>query len=144
MATTIKLLTKDKSYLKDFVKTGKRSSKEIEHAYILLALDKKKPVIEIMNFYEVSRTTIWLIKNKYIKNGLDSALKDAPRSGQPTKYKEKEEAEIVALACTQVPPGRARWTLRLMEQELQKINGLGTINRETIRLTLKKRSVSLG
>jgi transposase len=144
MGTTIKLLTKDKSYLKNFVKTGKRSSREIEHAYILLSLDKKKPYAEIMDFYEVSRATIWLIKNKYIKNGLEAALKDAPRSGQPSKYKEKEEAEIVALACTQAPSGRARWTLRLMEQELQKINGLETINRETIRLTLKKRNVSLG
>lgn len=137
-------MTKDKSYLKNFVKTGKRSSREIEHAYILLSLDKKKPYAEIMDFYEVSRATIWLIKNKYIKNGLEAALKDAPRSGQPSKYKEKEEAEIVALACTQAPSGRARWTLRLMEQELQKINGLETINRETIRLTLKKRNVSLG
>ena len=144
MGTTIKLLTKDKSYLKNFVKTGKRSSREIEHAYILLSLEKKKPYAEIMDFYEVSRATIWLIKNKYIKNGLEAALKDAPRSGQPSKYKEKEEAEIVALACTQAPSGRARWTLRLMEQELQKINGLETINRETIRLTLKKRNVSLG
>ncbi len=144
MRTAIKLLTKDKSYLNEFVKTGKRSSKEIEHAYILLALEKKKSFAEIMDFYEVSRTTVWLIKNKYIKNGLEAALKDAPRSGQPPKYKEKEEAEIVALACTEAPSGRARWTLRLMEQELQKINGLGTINRETIRLTLKKRNVSLG
>lgn len=144
MKTNIKLLTKDKNYLREFIKIGKRSTKEIEHAYILLALDKKKLYSEIMDFYEVSRTTIWLIKNKYIKNGLEAALKDAPRTGQPTKYKEKENAEIVALACTQAPSGRARWTLRLMEQELQKINGLETINRETIRLTLKKRNVSLG
>lgn len=144
MRTTINLFTKDKNYLKAFVKTGKRSSKEIEHAYILLALEKKKSIAEIMDFYEVSRTTVWLLKNKYIKNGLEAALKDAPRSGQPLKYNEKEEAEIVALACTEAPLGRTRWTLRLMEQELKKINGLGTINRETIRLTLKKRNVSLG
>ena len=60
------------------------------------------------------------------------------------KYDEKGEAEIVALACTKAPTGRARWTLKLMESELRNRNGMETINRETIRLTLKKRNVSLG
>lgn len=144
MRTVINLLAKDKKYLKDFVKTGKQSCREIEHAYILLALDKRKPISEIMDYYDVCRMTIWQIQNKYTKDGLRAALEDAPRSGQPKKYKEKAEAEIVALACTQAPTGRAKWTLRLMVPELQKIKGLETINRETIRLTLKKKNVSHG
>lgn len=144
MRTAFKLSTRDKKYLKVFVKTGKRSSRAIEHGYILLALDKQKLISEIMDFYEVSRTTIWLIKKRYLKNGLEAALKDAPRSGQPAKYKEKGEAEVIALACTKAPEGRARWALRLMVKELQKIPGLETINRETIRLILKKKDVNLG
>jgi len=144
MTTNFKLKAKDRNHLNSFIKSGKQSAKEIEHGYILLALEKKKSCSEIMDFYFVSRTTIWRIKNKYIKYGLETALKDAPRSGQPMKYNEKGEAEIVALACTKAPTGRARWTLKLMENELRNRDGMETINRETIRLTLKKRNVSLG
>lgn len=144
MTTHFKLKTKDRNYLNSFIKLGKQNAKEIEHGYILLALDKKKSCSEIMDFYFVGRTTIWRIKNKYTEDGLETALKDAPRSGQPIKYNEKGEAEIVALACTRAPAGRARWTLKLMEVELRNRNGMETINRETIRLTLKKRNVSLG
>lgn len=144
MITNFKLKTKDRNYLNGFIKSGKQNAKEIEHGYILLALEKKKSCSEIMDFYFVGRTTIWRIKNKYLEFGLETALKDAPRSGQPIKYNEKGEAEIVALACTKAPKGRARWTLKLMEKELRNRNGMETINRETIRLTLKKRNVSLG
>lgn len=144
MITNFKLKTKDKYYLNTFIKSGKQNAKEIEHAYILLALEKKKSCSEIMDFYFVGRTTIWRIKNKYVEYGLETALKDAPRPGQPIKYDEKVEAEIVACACTNAPTGRARWTLKLMEKELRNRNGMETINRETIRLTLKKRNVSLG
>jgi len=144
MEACIHLTKSEKEYLSNFAKSGKRNAKEIEHAYILLALNKKKPTSAIIDFYETSRTTIWRIRNKYIEKGLDAALTDAPRSGQPSKYSDKGEAEIVALACTQAPAGRARWTLRLMEQELRKRDELKTVNRETIRLVLKKRNVSLG
>ena len=144
MTTNFKLKAKDKNYLKGFIKSGKQNAKEIEHCYILLALDKKKSSSEIADFYFVGRTTIWRIKNKYVEYGLEAAIKDAPRPGQPIKYDEKGEAEIVALACTKAPTGRARWTLKLMETELRNRNGMETINRETIRLTLKKRNVNLG
>ncbi len=139
MKTKELLSTGDKTFLSDYVKSGKRNAKEIEHGYILLALNKNKSMLEIMDFYEVSRSTIWRVKKKYIKSGLDAALKDAPRSGQPPKYRGKGEAEIVALACTQAPTGRARWTLRLMVQELRKRESMKTITLETIRLVLKKK-----
>ncbi len=141
---TFKLPVSDLSYLESFVKTGKKNAREIERGYILLALHKGKAQYDIMDFYNVGRTSIWRLKRKYEEAGLESALKDLPRSGQPSKYNDKEEAEIVALACTKAPEGRARWTLRLMERHLRKANGMRTINRETIRLTLKKRNVSLG
>ena len=85
MTTNFKLKPKDKNYLKDFIKSGKQSAKEIERGYILLALDKKKSCSEITDFYFVGRTTIWRIKNKYVEYGLEAAIKDAPRSGQPIK-----------------------------------------------------------
>ncbi len=135
---------KDKKFLIKLTKTGKRNSKEFERAYILLALDKGKKHEEIEDFYNVSRITIWRVKKKNKKFGVKAAIKEDIRPGQPLKYKEKEKAEIVALACTKAPEGRLRWTLSLLEKVLKQRKGLKTINRETIRLTLKKTNVNLG
>ena len=140
----LKLKPKDREYLINLTKTGNRNSREFERAYILLALDKGKKHEEITEFYNVSRITIWRVKSKYLKAGVQEAIKDEPRPGQPIKYSETEQAEIIAMACSNAPDGRARWTLRLLEKTLKKQKGMGTINRETIRLMLKKTNVSLG
>ena len=139
-----KLKLKDQKFLTNLTKTGKRNSKEFARAYILLALDKGKKHEEIEDFYNVSRITIWRVKNKYLEAGIKNAIKDAPRPGQPQKYKDKQKAEIIALACSKAPEGRSRWTIRLLEKTLKEQKGMGTINRETIRLLLKKTNVSLG
>ena len=140
----LKLKPKDREFLINLTKTGNRNSREFERAYILLALDKGKKHEEITEFYNVSRITIWRVKSKYLKSGVQEAIKDEPRPGQPIKYSETEQAEIIAMACSNAPEGRARWTLRLLEKTLKKQNGMSTINRETIRLMLKKTNVSLG
>jgi transposase len=139
-----KLKLKDFEFLTNLTKTGKRNSKEFERAYILLALDKGKKYNEIEDFYNVSRITIWRVKNKYLETGVMDAIKDDPRPGQPLKYKDKENAEIIALACSKAPEGRSRWTIRLLEKSLKEQKGMETINRESIRLLLKKTNVSLG
>ena len=140
----IELTRKEKKYLNDLTKTGKRNAKEFERAYVLLALDKGKSHEEIEDFFDVSRITTWRIKKKYNELGAEEAIKEGERSGQPVKYKEKEQAEIVAVACTKAPEGRARWTLSLLQKNLKHKKGLETINKETIRLTLKKTNVNLG
>jgi putative transposase len=60
------------------------------------------------------------VKKRYAEEGLQSALKDKPRPGQPRKYSEKQVAEIIALACTPCPDGRKRWSLTLLCEELGK------------------------
>lgn len=138
------LKPKDRKLLINLTKSGRHNSREFERAYILLALDKGKKHIEIEDFYNVSRITIWRVKNKYTELGVEEAIKDEPRSGQPIKYEDKDLGEIVALACSKAPEGRARWTLRLLESKLKEKEGFETINRESIRLILKKTNVNLG
>ncbi len=137
-----KLKLKDREFLINLTKTGNRNSREFERAYILLALDKGKKHEEISEFYNVSRITIWRVKNKCLESGAIEAIKDEPRPGQPKKFDENDTAEIVAMACSQAPEGRSRWTIRLLERDLNK-KGI-MINRESIRLLLKKTNVSLG
>ena len=134
-----KLKSRDRVFLANLTKTGNRNSREFERAYILLALDKGKKQNEIEDFYNVSRITIWRVKRNYLKEGVYGAIHDEQRPGQPIKYDEKIKADIIALACSKAPEGRSRWTLRSLENTLKIEHSLGTINRETIRLILKKR-----
>ena len=92
----------------------------------------------------ISRATVSNIKKRYREEGLQSALTDKPRPGQPKKYTERHEAEIIARACTKSPDGRKRWSLKLLTEELRKKEGFKTINRESVRLVLKKAGLSLG
>ncbi|AKB29031.1 hypothetical protein MSSIT_2312 [Methanosarcina siciliae T4/M] len=66
---------------------------------------------------------------------------DRPRSGQPKKYNERHAAEIIAFACTKPPEGRKKWSLSLLCEKLRKKEGFETINKETIRLILKKNKI---
>ncbi len=141
---TFKLKLKDREFLANLTKTGNRNSREFERAYILLALDKGKKQNEIEEFYNVSRITIWRIKRNYLNEGIYRAIHDEQRPGQPIKHDEKIKADIIALACSKAPEGRSRWTLRSLENTLKIEHSLETINRETIRLILKKTNVSLG
>lgn len=135
----INLSKKENELLTNFIKKGERKAREFTRAHILLLANRKKKDTEIAEFLMVHRHTVWKTKKTYLEDGLRSALEDDPRPGQPKKYTVKHEAEIAALACTEAPEGRKRWTLRLLEQELKKKEGFETITRESIRLILKKR-----
>jgi len=140
----IKLKKEEREFLENFIKTGTKKAREITRANVLLLLDEKWDVNEIANIVKSHRQRIWRIKKRFLKEGLKATLEEKPRSGQPIKYTKEHEAEIIAQACTQAPKGRKRWTVRLLTKEIKKRNGLRTINRESVRLVLKKAKLSLG
>lgn len=142
--STVKLTPVELDYLRSFKKSSKRSQREYDRANILLLLHKGKKDAEIEDFIEVDRTTIWRTRKRFLKAGLTIALEEKARSGQPRKYGQNQEAEVIALACSDAPEGRSRWTLELLTETLGQKEGLETINRETIRLILKKTNVNLG
>ena len=129
----------------EFVNKLLKKSKEILRAVILTLLNNsdlnQKEIAEIFN---LTPKTISKIKKRYLEEGLDLALNDKPRSGQPKKYDDKKEAEIIALACTDPPEGHKRWNVRLIAEEMNKTPGFETITRETVRLILKKTQQSHG
>ena len=144
MDDKIKLTKKEMSYLQSFKKTGTLSLREFNRATVLLMLDKGVPVSEIENLLDVDRTTIWRIKSRYFEHGLETALTEDARSGQPIKYSVSHEAELTALVCGPVPKKRRRWTIRLLVEELNKQKGFGTITYGSVRNLLKKTNLSLG
>ena len=140
----IKLAEKDEEYLKAFVKKGQRSARQLTRAYVLLLLKNGKTEVEVKGTLWVSRATVSNIKRRYRKGGLQGALTEKSRPGQPRKYSERQQAEIIAQACSKPPHGRKRWSLLLLTEEMKKKKGLETINRESIRLILKKAELNLG
>ena len=120
------------------------SSRELNRINMLLLSHRKKQEKSIADFLDVERTTVWRTKVKYLKEGIQSALSERPRSGQPRKYNQRHETVLVALACSKAPEGRSRWTLKLLTKAMKEQEGIKTINRESIRLMLKKTNVSLG
>ncbi len=141
---TINLKQDETESLRRIVKKGSRSVREVRRANILLLANKGKKSKEIAEVLEVNKGTVTNVKRRYLEEGLQRALTDKPRPGQPKKYTEKEEAEIIAMACTDAPRGRKRWSIRLLTYELKNKKDFATINRESVRLILKKRKLSLG
>lgn len=127
-----------------FRRKGRHLAREVTRAHILLALEAHVPRTQIQEVLGVSAMVIWRTQSAYGEKGLDYALHDVARPGQPAKYGTDQQTEVVALACSQPPKGATRWTIRsltLAAAERPKLEG---VNRESIRQMLKKTSVNLG
>jgi transposase len=144
MGIPIKLTKKELSYLAVQKRKGGLSLRKYNRINILLLLGKGKKNTEIADFLSVDRITIWRTRRRYLEQGIEAALEEEARPGQPIKYNTDHETELAALACGPCPPGRKRWTVRLLTETLKSKPGFETINRETVRLGLKKMNVSLG
>ena len=142
--TTINLTTEQVKFLKEFKEEEKRSLREINRANILLLLNRGKQATEIADFLDIGRNTVSRTKQRFLRAGIEAALEEEPRSGQPRIHTAAREAEVIALACSDAPSGRTRWTLELLTETLNKQKGFKKINRESIRLMLKKTNVNLG
>jgi transposase len=140
----IALTMEEVEYLIVFVNRGRKSARELTRARILLLVHDGKTEMEIKDTLRIVRATVSNIKKRYREEGLQSALSEKPRSGQPRKYTDTQEAEIIAMACTAPPKGRKRWTIRLLTGRMKRRKDFSTINRETVRLILKKAKHDLG
>ena len=140
----IQLSAGDRRFLEAFRSKGEHSAREVTRAHILLATEARVASAQIQQVLGVSRMVIWRTQSAYAERGLDYALYDAARPGQPAKYGTDQEAEVVALACSQPPQGAARWTIRSLTIAARHRPKLEGINRESLRQILKKTSVNLG
>lgn len=142
--TETKLTAEDRATLDRFRSKGRHSAREIIRAHILSALDRHVPEAQITQVLGVGRTAIWRTRAAYVSRGLDYALHDAARPGQPQKYRTDQQAEIVALACSQPPKGAKRWTIRLLTETARRRPHLHDVSRESVRRFLKKTLASPG
>jgi hypothetical protein len=83
-----------------------------------------------------SGSIIYRTKRRFVEANLEGALSEEPRPGVERKLSGKEEALLVAIACSTPPPGRARWTLELLADALVKLTDHEELSRETVRRRL--------
>ena len=140
----IDLTPDDRQALQQLTRKGKTSARKLNRARILLLVDEGRAESDISQILGTSGNTIWRTKKRYNEGGLDWALNDEPRAGASPKLAGKQEALLVALACSDPPEGRETWTMQLLADKLVELDVVTSISDETVRTTLKKTTLSHG
>lgn len=146
----VKLSETERSQLKELISTGEGSARQIRRAYILLKSDSSPgspswKYQEICEAYEVSSLTVYNVRKNYVAGGLKRAiLRKKPERVYERRLDGAGEAHLIALACSDPPDGYERWSLRLLQDRIIRLEIVEHISHETIRQTLKKTSSSPG
>jgi hypothetical protein len=89
--------------------------------------------------------TVARVRQRFVENSLEDALnRRKPRRRYERKLDGRAEAHLIALACSEPPAGRKRWSLRLLADKLVMLEEIDTVSHETVRQVLKKTGLSLG
>ncbi len=138
----------ERGMLEELIGTGKAAARKLTHARILLKADQScngpgwqdKQISEAL---EVSVSTVERVRRQFIEEGLEAALhrRNAVRLRQ-RKIDGVQEAQLIALACSKPPQGRARWSLRLLADKLVALEHIDSVSHETVRQVLKKTNSS--
>ncbi len=115
---------------------GKHATRRLKRAQILLAADGGASDEEIARSLSVGGSTVYRTKQRFVLGNLQAALSEKPRPGAGRKLTGKEEALLVATACSKPPAGRARWTLELLAGAVVKLTEHASLSRETVRRRL--------
>jgi transposase len=124
--------------LLELTRKGKVAVRTFKRAQILLLTDEGYKDTEIAERVGVNVTTIERTRQKFVKDGLETALNEQQRTGRPCKLDGKAEALLVATACSHAPGGRSEWTMQLLAERLVELKIVETLSDETVRRVLKK------
>ena len=129
------LRKKDLKKVKKLIRAN-GDARVVKRAMVLHMIDRGCPMKDIEKLVYVSEKTARNILDRYRSGGLNLALFDKPRSGQPKKFTTKKIQRITAMACSTPPDGYARWTLELLREHAVKKGITNKVSREEIRLIL--------
>jgi len=135
----VDLTPEERDSLLAMVKRGSASARKLTRARMLLLAEEGRKDEEIAAALHASRPTVERVRKRFVDGGLEHALHDRSRSGAPRKLSGRDEAMLVALACSAPPEGRTSWTMQLLADRLVSIEVIERISDETVRRVLKKR-----
>ena len=144
----VRLSSEEREELKSLVRKGKTQAYRIKHANILLAVDADGPNWtdeEAAEAFGCHGNTVSNVRQRLVEQGLEAAVE---RKKQESPSRERlldgeKEARLIALACSQPPEGRSKWTLQMLADKLVALEVVDSICDQTVRRTLKKTNSSL-
>src|SRR6202163_4353315 len=132
----VELSQDERDELSDLLSAGKHAARKLKRAQILLAADAGASDEDIAISVAVGGSTVYRTKRRFVEDNPEAALSEEPRPGAQRKLTGKEEALLVATACSNPPEGRARWTLELLAGAMVKLTEHMELSRETVRRRL--------
>ena len=140
----VRLTDAERSALKTLTRTGTTRARTLTRARVLLLADRGLRDPEIADATGVSARTVQRVRRRWFERDVQSALVDRPRPGAKRRLDGIQEAHLVALACSDPPPGREHWTMQLLADRLVELAVVDAISDDTVRRTLKNRSSGRG
>jgi len=132
----VELTQDERDELTALLSGGKHASRKLKRAQILLAADAGASDAEIERSVGAGGSTVYRTKRRFVEAGVAAALSEQPRTGAERKLTGKQEALLVATACSRPPEGRERWTLELLADEMVRLSEHDELSRETVRRRL--------
>jgi transposase len=144
----VRLSDAEREQLATLIRNGSNPAQRLK-ARILLKADvleagegwSDNQIIEALT---TSASMVYRVRKQLVEEGLEAVLSRKPRAAPavPRIFDGEKEAKLIALACSEPPTGRARWTLRLLENKVVELNIVDRASDSTIGRTLKKTSLS--
>jgi len=139
----VDLRADERATLEHLLRGGKTGARKLTRARILLKAADGLSDDAIAAALDVGTATVARTRQRFVETNL-GALDEAPRPGARRKLTGKQEAHLIAVACTPAPEGQAHWTLRLLADKVVEFGFASSIARETVRQVLKKTNLSPG
>ena len=137
----VALSDEERTRLQELTRSGQARVRRVKRAQILLAAEQGHSDAAIAATLGVGTSTVYRIKRRFVEGCLETALGEAPRGGARRKLSGREETLLVAVACSEPPPGRARWTLELLAGEIVQRTEHEDLSRETVRRRLAEHAL---
>jgi hypothetical protein len=143
----VRLDEHERAALEKMTRRGSGKAREITRARILLLADRNQPdwktQAQIAEAVGVWPVTVSRTCRRFVLEG-KTALKERPRPGQVPKITGDVEARLLVLACSDPPLGKARWTMRMLRDELIRLEVVEDISHVAVHQALKKTKSSPG
>src|SRR6201984_2771777 len=128
----VELSQAERDQLTALLTGGVHAARKLKRAQILLAADAGVSDQDIAASITVGGSTVYRTERRFVEGNLEAALSEEPRPGAARKLTGKEEALLVATACSKPPQGRARWPLCFLPGAMVKLTEHEDLSRETV------------
>lgn len=145
----VQLTQEERAFLEQHTKSGDWTPRQVTRARILLLADIDGPEValdeEICERVGCSLSTVSKRRKRFIQTGsIEDTIFDRPRNGRPTIIDGAVDAQMTAIACSNPPEGRSKWTLRLIRDRMVSLEVVDEISHSTVARALKKRKSNPG